>query len=263
MNLKENLMEEEKKLITIREKIQNNLKNVPDGRLRVGKSQNCVQYYYCKEGTSDSGTYLSKKDIALAKQLAQKSYDKNVLKCVNKRLPQIERILKDYEDNEIELLYLREHPERRKLIEPVEFPFEQKLDMWAAEPYECKKFRNDFPTIVTNKGLRVRSKSEKIMADYFDSLGIIFKYECPLWLEPYGFIYPDFTFLSPKTGSEIYWEHEGMMDNPEYAKTAIQKIELYESNEIRPGENLILTFQTSLSPINMNIIKDFSQKYLL
>ncbi len=263
MNLKENLIKEKNRLISIKEKVQNDLDDVPDGSLRLGKSQNCVQYYHYLNDGNHNGTYLPKKDIALAKQLAQKSYDKNVLKCVNKRLPQIERILKDFEDNEIELLYLREHPERRKLIDPVELPFEQKLDMWAAEPYEGKKFRNDFPTIVTNKGLRVRSKSEKIMADYFDSLGIIFKYECPLWLEPYGFIYPDFTFLSPKTGNEIYWEHEGMMDNPEYAKTAIQKIELYESNEIRPGENLILTFETSLSPINMNIIKDFTQKYLI
>lgn len=28
-------------------------------------------------------------------------------------------------------------------------------------------------------------------------------------------VYPDFTFLSRRTGEEIYWEHEGMMDKPD------------------------------------------------
>ena len=42
----------------------------------------------------------------------------------------------------------------------------------------------------------------------------------------YGIVYPDFTLLSRKTGKEIYWEHEGMMDDQEYARKAVQKIDL-------------------------------------
>lgn len=55
-------------------------------------------------------------------------------------------------------------------------------------------------------------------------------------------MYPDFTFLSKRTRKEIYWEHEGRMDDSEYAKTAIKKIKTYEDNGIYLGENLILTF---------------------
>ena len=101
------------------------------------------------------------------------------------------------------------------------------------------------------------------MGDYFESTGLKYKYECPVCLEPYGMVYPDFTFLSEKTRKIVYWEHEGMMDNADYAKAAIQKIELYEKNGIFPGENLILTFETSTSGINMELVRKQVQKYLI
>lgn len=130
-------------------------------------------------------------------------------------------------------------------------------------PFKSRGFSDNLPVLLTNKGIRVRSKSEKILADYFDSLGLVYKYECPLYLNNFGNIYPDFTFLSRKTRREIYWEHEGMMDNPEYARTAIQKIETYEKNGIFPGENLILTFETSMTPINTELMQMNVKKYLL
>lgn len=257
---KDLLIQERERLATIKEKVGDRLENIPLGRLELGKSNGIVQYILYKDGKR---IYLPKKDIKLVKKLAQKTYDERVLRCVNKRLSQIERFLKDYEDNEIENLYLRENVQRRKLIEPVELTFQQRLNQWLTEPYVGMGFHGDAPVILSNKGLRVRSKSEKIMADYFDSMGIQYKYECPLELKPYGAVYPDFTFLSSRTGEEIYWEHEGMMDKPEYARTAVQKIELYESNGIFPGENLILTFETSLSSINMNLIKELTEKYIM
>ncbi len=58
------------------------------------------------------------------------------------------------------------------------------------------------------------------------------------------------------------WEHEGMMDNPEYSRTAVAKIESYESNGIFPGEDLILTFETSNYLIDMELIKRLTKKYL-
>lgn len=128
-------------------------------------------------------------------------------------------------------------------------------------PFKGKGFAEGAPVIMTNSGIRVRSKSEKILADYFDSLGIKYKYECPLYLKGYGTVYPDFTFLS-RMGKEIYWEHEGMMDNPDYAKAAVQKIETYEKNGIFPGENLILTFETTASIINTELVKELTIRYL-
>ena len=75
-------------------------------------------------------------------------------------------------------------------------------------------------------------------------------------------MYPDFTFLSPRTGQEIYWEHEGMMDKQEYARSAVRKIELYMKNGIYPGERLILTFETEQSLLNQKILESLAEKYL-
>ncbi|MFM1541792.1 hypothetical protein ABGF49_03700 [Helcococcus ovis] len=42
----------------------------------------------------------------------------------------------------------------------------------------------------------MRSKSEKILADYFDKMNIPYKYECPIKFGEINFN-PDFTFLTP------------------------------------------------------------------
>lgn len=118
------------------------------------------------------------------------------------------------------------------------------------------------PVILTEKGERVRSKSEKILADYFYRKNILYKYEKPLYLKGYGTVYPDFTFLSRKAGEEIYWEHEGMMDKQEYARTAVRKIESYQINNIYPGDRLILTFETEHSILNSKIIESLADRYL-
>lgn len=229
----------------------------------MGESQGCTQYYHYKEGTPHNGVYISKKEMALVRDLAQKTYNEKLLKYTEKTSKQIRRLLENYEDDKVEKIYKSENIKRQTLITPIEPTYGQKIESWMAIPYKGKVFSDSMPVILTNKGIRVRSKSEKILADYFDSLGLVYKYECPLYLNDYGNIYPDFTFLSRKTGREIYWEHEGMIDNPEYARTAIQKIETYEKNGIFPGDNLILTFETSMTPINTELMKMNVKKYLL
>lgn len=201
--------------------------------------------------------------MELVRALAQKSYDEKLLRYTEKTSKQIRRLLESYEDDKIEKIYKAEHNKRKKLIIPIEPTYEQQIEKWMTIPFEGKGFGEGLPVILTNKGIRVRSKSEKILADYFDSLGLAYKYECPLHMKSFGNIYPDFTFLSRRTGKEIYWEHEGMMDNPEYARAAIQKIETYEKNGIFPGENLILTFETSMTPINTELMQINVKKYLI
>ena len=69
---------------------------------------------------------------------------------------------------------------------------------WYEEEYHGKEFKEGVPVILTEKGERVRSKSEKIIADYFYRKNILYKYEKPLYLNGYGIVYPDFTLLSRK-----------------------------------------------------------------
>ena len=115
---------------------------------------------------------------------------------------------------------------------------------------------------MSERGERVRSKSEKILADYFFRNDVLYKYEKPLNLSGYGMVFPDFTFFSKKLRKEIYWEHEGMMDKPEYAVKAVKKLNSYQKNGILPGERLILTFETEQDVLNTSIVKQLVDRYL-
>lgn len=263
IEIRNELIKERERLANIAVISKNNMANMPEGKLRINKSKGNVQYYNCTRESTKNGVYISKENMDLVKKLAQKSYNEKIYKYTENVVSQIDKLLKIYEDNKIEDIYLAEKSERQELITPVEETYKHRLEEWISVPYKSKGFNEEMPVILTNKGVRVRSKSEKIMADYFESVGIIYKYECPIWLNPYGTIYPDFTFLSRKTGKEIYWEHEGKMDNPDYARTAVQKISMYESNGLFPGEDLILTFETSNSVVSTELIKKMTEKYLI
>lgn len=219
--LKKLLLKEQKKLEMICSKVENELKSVPEGNLRISKDKNKVRYYHCVE--DNEGTYISK---------------------IDSELPKL-------------------HTQRQLLVTPVEPIWEKELVRWYDSEYHGKEFYEGTAEIVTEKGERVRSKSEKILADYFYRNNILYQYEKPLYLKGYGTIYPDFTFLSKKTRKEIYWEHEGMMDKPEYAKSAVKKIESYQRNGIHLGERLILTFETELTVLNSQIVEELVEKYLV
>lgn len=219
--LKKLLLKEQKKLEMICSKVENELKSVPEGNLRISKDKNKVRYYHCVE--DNEGTYISK---------------------IDSELPKL-------------------HTQRQLLVTPIEPIWEKELVRWYDSEYHGKEFYEGTAEIVTEKGERVRSKSEKILADYFYRNNILYQYEKPLYLKGYGTVYPDFTFLSKKTRKEIYWEHEGMMDKPEYAKSAVKKIESYQRNGIHLGERLILTFETELTVLNSQIVEELVERYLV
>lgn len=219
--LKKLLLKEQKELEMICSKVENELKSVPKGNLRISKDKNKIRYYHCVE--DNEGTYISK---------------------IDSELPKL-------------------HTQRQLLVTPIEPIWEKELARWYDMEYQGKEFYEGTAEIVTEKGERVRSKSEKILADYFYRNNILYQYEKPLYLKGYGTVYPDFTFLSKKTRKEIYWEHEGMMDKPEYAKSAVKKIESYQRNGIHLGERLILTFETELTVLNSQIVEELVEKYLV
>ena len=140
-----------------------------------------------------------------------------------------------------------------------------KLPSREENPVRYLSVRYSMPETLVNRWLEDygEEKTEKILADYFYHAGISYKYEHPIFLKGFGVVYPDFTFLSRKTGEEIYWEHDGRMDDPEYARKAIRKIETYEKNGIFPGQKLILTFETLQDGLDMKVVESLVKEYLL
>ncbi len=259
--LRHMLLQEQKYLEKIINKAKEGLDTVPEGHLRISRDKNKPRYYQCIDDSK--GSYIPRADTELPRLLAQKSYNEAVIKKGEAKLKQIKKIIRNYLDDEIEKIYTSMNKERQLLVTPIEPTWEQLLTKWYKEEYQGKEFREGTPLILTEKGERVRSKSEKILADYFYRKNILYKYEKPLYLKGYGTVYPDFTFLSKKTYQEIYWEHEGMMDKPDYARSAVRKIESYQINHIYPGERLLMTFETEQDILNSKIIENLTEKYLL
>lgn len=200
--------------------------------------------------------YLSdgKAENHLASRLAQQAYKTDVRKLMELRIPQLKALLEDFADDELEHIYSEMHPGRQAIVKPIEPTCEQRMQQWLDTPYEGLTMIAKESYFETNKGEMVRSKSEKILADRFFSLGIPYKYECPLTTRGRTTLYPDFTFFDPLNNRELYWEHFGMMDDPIYARKTFQKLEEYGRRGILPGDRLIMTFEMSDKPLNIKSV---------
>ena len=235
----------------------------PEGFLRISHSKNYIGYYHRTDPKDSSGHYIRKGNIKLASDLAQKAYAQKVICIAKKEINQIDALLKYHSVEKIEQIYDHLDPSRQNLIHPILAPDHEYVKSWLSVPYKTKSFTPDSPEYYTARNIRVRSKSEILIADSLDRLNIPYRYECPLILEGIGTIYPDFTVLNVRLRKEIIWEHFGMMDDPDYARNALKKLETYELNNYLPGDSLIITQESESSPINTKIIQKMIRTFLV
>ena len=89
----------------------------------------------------------------------------------------------------------------------------------------------------TKRGDLVRSKSEVIIANELLAQGVDrYQYEAPLRLPNNHTRYPDFTIIDDDTGERYYWEHLGLLHNPDYADRWERKLAAYRAADIIPHE---------------------------
>ncbi len=268
------LREEKQKLEQIIEETKKRLKIAPKGRLRIRNWNGVVEYYYNEEKARDAGEsvgkhnntngrYLKKSEKKIAAGIAQRDYDMQLAKTAQERLKAINIFLDKYEKNSLKTLYQKINPCRRVLIEAPEISDEEYIKRWQTVEYKGKQFAEDGPEIITEKGERVRSKSEKIIADKLYVLGIPYRYEYPVILEGKIKIYPDFTILRMPMREEVYFEHFGMMDDSDYVKNMVCKLNTYERNGIYLGINLFVTFETGKKSLNTRVLDELLKKLFL
>lgn len=101
----------------------------------------------------------------------------------------------------------------------------------------------------TRRGEAVRSKSEVIIADLLYTKGFTeYLYEARLVGKDGSVRYPDFTIDDAETGRKVYWEHLGLMHDPEYRARWEKKLAWYRDQDILPhgegggsGGTLVIT----------------------
>jgi predicted nuclease of restriction endonuclease-like RecB superfamily len=99
-----------------------------------------------------------------------------------------------------------------------------------------RRFLEDRLIHRTERNDLVRSKSEVIIADKLHARGIRYAYEQKLVLEDGAVYYPDFTVVDDDAGVTFYWEHLGMLDDPQYASRWERKLARYRRNGILPHD---------------------------
>ncbi len=262
-NLITTMKKEQEYLEQVRNKVTEDIrqehKDKLPGKLRIQKKGNSVQYYHVGAGQD----YIPKRNISLARNLAQRDYDKKLLQEIDSRQKIVNKFLKEYPQTGIENTYEELNEYRKKLIHPIIETDESYAKVWMNAPYVRKIIGEDVPVIFTENGERVRSKSEKMIADKVKQLGIPYRYDAPLCLGRNLVLHPDFTVLNVKERKEIYYEHFGMMDNSEYVENALKRIEIYEKSGIFPGDKLLFSWETSTAPVNMKIVEGMLKKFLV
>jgi len=237
--------------------IESELKSMPPGKFYSTINGNNTKWFYVLD---NKPSYLPKKERALAQKLAQKNYLENKKSILQRELKSLKYYSKYHLDNyqsEIDSLLI---DPRYKNLFPLEYEYKNNNDSkikaakeWLSESYETNPSHPEKLTHNTLSGIKVRSKSEELIANLLFHKHIPFRYECQLILEGRAF-YPDFTLLNQIDNSIWYLEHLGMMDNPQYVTSFTNKLQIFCRNGIIPDVNLILTYETDMNFLDINLL---------
>lgn len=259
----QSLLEARKRqLLQIKEEKEASILSYPEGTLRISGSRSQPQYYHRIDSHNNNGNYICEENIQLARELDQKDYNQKVINAAEKELQAIAKYESKCPKIKVEEIYSNLHQERQKLVNPYKENDDEYAKWWQSVRYKGKTIHDDVPLNYTARGERVRSKSEVIIADLLLREGIPYRYEFPLYIEGVGYIYPDFLTLNKRTRKEYFIEHFGMMDDPNYLENALYRIQQLADNNIYPGENLILSFETKKTPLNQQELLKTIRHYL-
>lgn len=239
-----------------------NLKYKGQPRYHIRVYSDKDQIYIRVPGNNEE-QYLKSSKRQVAADIALYDYLEGIVKRIDAELKHVNWLLKTGAKQLPEDYYESLSKGRRKLIDPIWHTDEQFVNSWLSKPYIGKGFEEEDLEFYTDKNERVRSKSEILIANALGKYNVPYKYECPIVLKGMGKIHPDFTALNVKRRKIYYWEHLGKLDDPDYARKNVFRINTYEKNGIFHGENLITTWETSTLPLDVKLVDELINHYLL
>lgn len=238
------------------EKMKARLKDLPDGSLCL-KTINGKEYpYHYTYSTSKQSKgkkvemqkYLPKEQSALKEALQEKAYLEKAVAHLADTLDVENEFLSKYQPFD-PLKIIAGLPKSCgdfNLVANINC-FDMRdsdAEEWPPTGKSEKPFYTDGLAHVTSTGIKVRSKSESIIATLLDMNEIPYRYEVPITLGNHTY-YPDFTIMRPTDRKLFYWEHFGMMSDSRYYEKAIKKLETYIKYGLMPWDQLITTFESN------------------
>jgi len=254
----EGLIEEQERILA---QAQKAAQNCPEGSLKVQKKES-GRYYYKRSAEQDGKVilqYLPKKNLKQIQALAHKKYFAKILPTLEKNVQILRKMQQTYQYDIINAVSMH----LRDTIQDIESPFIKEADLllldWEKETYEVNQRYPESLRFETDHGEMVRSKSELIIANALAREEMfLYKYERPLQVNHQGrriTIHPDFTVFHKKTGKITYWEHAGIMDEPDYGADFVWKSNLYLENGLYQGRDVIFTYESAEHPLQLRIVR--------
>ena len=126
-------------------------------------------------------------------------------------------------------------------------------DEWSSAPFEQLDYMPENKKHITSRGLRVRSKSEMLIAEKLYDYGIPFRYEAVIETADFR-LAPDFTVMRAD-GKLFYIEHMGLTAVRSYLDRQLIKIRQYASIGIVPWYNLIITYDDESGSVDLRSVE--------
>lgn len=251
---------------SIKEKEQQ-LAGLPEGELKCYYFNDTFRWFVINkdEKARRKRSYLSKSQYETAQDLALKGWISRELQDEKKELNAIQMYLrhscnfnrgKDFINNEENQRLLSDyfHKEQEKQSAKINDWLSQRSTRSAPYP-EMLKVR-------TRAGFNVRSKSERDIIHTLMKFNLPFKYENCIETD-IGPLFPDITILNPTTYEETIWEHNGSMDNPEYAEKVMRRTAAYYRLGYHPDKNFIMTFEENNEGIDTDWVEAIIKQHFV
>ena len=217
---------------------EHDLQDMPDGNLRLSTINNSVKYYRIQQfGETRTRKYIHVSEKELIQKLAQKDYLELLLKETHKEMMSIQTFLEEERLLRSNQIFRNLHESRKKLVKPILVDDDTYAEIWQSISYIPNPAFPEHLKYATKRGEMVRSKSEAMLADMYFDLGIPYKYDYAIKLIDGSVRYVDFVLLHKGTRKEIYHEHLGRLDMPDYLKDNMIKLDLYRRSGIFLGKN--------------------------
>lgn len=251
----ENVMRVERKRLAT---IQKELDVLPNGTLSVNRKGSKT---YFVESANSVRRGVSR-DLDLVYQLARKQFLLLQQQFLRKDVSSISRFMKQSDSEESKAMRLLKTYQQAGLdiaritLSPEDY-------RWMHSSYRSNPFRPEERRYVTSSGIRVRSKSERTIANRLELNGIPYRYEAEMELDissidnlngtrhgQYKTYYPDF-LIRRMNGSLVVWEHLGLLHLESYRASSFEKLFMYRQVGGVAEADMIFTVESDLVDINV------------
>lgn len=217
-----------------------------EGRLLITRRGNGTEYFQEQYIKGKRIRRSIGKDRRLVAELACKQYMIVQLDLLDENILLVESILSKFVEPSHENIRARL---TGRLAELPDSMFAEKTP-WR-NSYNQSSYMPEARIHTTSRGLKVRSKSELLIAEKFYEYEVQFRYEEILQVGKHVLV-PDFT-VRRRDGKMFYWEHCGRTHDRQYIEHHHWKMNLYEGVGIVPWDNLIVTYDNEAGSINLAV----------